>query len=76
MNIYIGMRHDRLVKFRDELTAAIDANPSANDGATTVTLYGKPNSVDSTEEIEVSFSNDDMERDEISPDDVYVEVSA
>lgn len=78
MDISIGMKHDRIVKFRDELTEAIEkaeprraTNPHA---VTEVVVYAKTTSFDGGEVI-ITLNNDDMERPEVPDDEVYVEVS-
>jgi hypothetical protein len=68
MDINIGMKRDRIALLVAELSAAAEKTTGIE-----VTLYGKDN--DTGREVMVTISNDDMERDEVATDDIYVEVS-
>lgn len=73
MELNIGMKHDQIVKLRDELTKAIDSNPEARDGKTRVALYGPGDGTEACSTL--AITNDDMQRDEVADDQIYVEVS-
>lgn len=65
----IGMKHENIVALRDKLTAAIDANPEGRDGGTEVVMYGDCEPRGHV----LTISNDDMERDEVPAEVVWVE---
>lgn len=69
MEYSIGMKHNNIVKLRDELTKAIDKNPDGADGMTEVTLYGDTGPGGSV----LTISNEDMERDELGADVILVD---
>ena len=65
--IYIGMKRDTIERLRDELTKALDG--SSEEEIIDVTMYGD---VDETGFV-LHINNDDMERDEIPDNAIYVE---
>lgn len=69
MECSIGMKRKTIVALRDELTKALDSTPEGL--SVSVTMYGD---TDPRFGHVLSISSDDMERDEVPADAIYVEV--
>lgn len=68
--ITLGMSQETIVKLRDELTKAIDANPDGRDGGTEVTMYGDIGGRGTV----LVIGNDDMEASDHPEGIIYAEV--
>lgn len=66
--IMIGMKAEHATKLANELLMAY-----TNPGERSVFIYGESNNRNS-EEIIIEISNDDMERNEVPADAVYVDI--
>lgn len=67
-DITIGMNRERAQKLADELHAAVEKG-----GNIDVTVYGRLNG-GGRDEVIINIDNSDMERDDVKPDEVFVDV--
>jgi hypothetical protein len=72
MDIEVGIRAAHAVEFFEGAAAKARAAVEAGNVTFSVELYGQDNKLTDPDDITISFSNDDMERDVVAADQVYV----